>query len=162
MLSRALIATTALAALPLTAAAQWASEDLSSDGVEIFCLASGDVDGDLLQDLVAGTQDSTILVYRHGEDGLAVAQGIQLADDPMALDVADLDGDGDLDIIYGPAARSAPAGSRTRATGPSGRPLGSSTLWTNPDGSPGSTRTATETETSSTSSTGATDPSWSS
>jgi|GEM_PF-5628612 len=87
--------------LPSDALAQpWPASDLESN-TEVFCFASGDVDEDQRTDLIAGTNDLSVLVYRHGADGLELAQTVELADDPMALSVADLDGDGDEDILYG-------------------------------------------------------------
>lgn len=97
--------TSLLLALLLPSAAfgqTWSEVDVSSSGVEVFSLATADVNADGRLDILAGTQSLDIQVHFNTSNGFVQqATTIPLDNDPMALATGDIDGDGDIDVAYG-------------------------------------------------------------
>ena len=76
---------------------------ISADSHETYDLATGDVNGDGLIDVVAANRNQINRVYINGGGGTFPAGqdvGVE-TDDSQALALADLDNDGDLDLVVG-------------------------------------------------------------
>ena len=84
---------------------EWSSGDL---GAPVRGIAAGDPNDDGQNELVVGTYDGDVLVFRHSganyvQDGATISTGRVEA---YGLAIADLDGDGDTEIIVGTGKES--------------------------------------------------------
>ncbi|MFJ6088107.1 FG-GAP-like repeat-containing protein [Streptomyces sp. NPDC092369] len=92
------------------------SSALAGADARLYAMASGDLDGDGITDLVVSSSSSSTAVprlrlFRGTHDGL-VAGGAIAAPDTVSVDsvgVGDIDGDGRLDVVFGRSA-SGPGG----------------------------------------------------
>ncbi|MFT5489908.1 MAG: hypothetical protein ACI8V5_000247 [Limisphaerales bacterium] len=76
---------------------------ITADSQETYDLATGDVNGDGLIDIVAANGNQINRVYLNGGGGsFLVGQDVGVeTDDSQAIALADLDNDGDLDLVVG-------------------------------------------------------------